>query len=363
MEMYIKRDTLNLIRHLISIFDMSTERKQDPNSTLWDPDNTTFPLRSELPALAGAPKDAAWVWGPNDNLGRLNLVTPSRIVSAATEIKSGESCRVDLPLSIPVKPSFGRETFKHDIKVIEGGVGHDDLYTLNTQSGTQWDGFRHISHAPSKLFYNNTRASDITGSDANDKCGIHHWAQRGIAGRGVLLDFVSYAEKHDIKYDSASSYAISFEDLVSCGQFQGLDIRPAAQGGDIQVGDILFIRSGFVRDYFSRTEEENIQIGSRQDHIWAGVKQEQEMIDWLHNCYFAAVAGDAPAFERWPSPESYKLHEYLLALWGVPIGEMLALEGVSVLAKKHQRWTFFFTTAPANCPGGVGSHVNGTAIF
>lgn len=77
----------------------------------------------------------------------------------------------------------------------------------------------------------------------------------------------------------------------------------------------------------------------------------------------------------------YHLHEYLLALWGCPLGEMLDLERLSQTCKEKNRWTFFVTSAPANvpgkkscaynlndpanpgCTGGVGSHVNGTAIF
>lgn len=75
----------------------------------------------------------------------------------------------------------------------------------------------------------------------------------------------------------------------------------------------------------------------------------------------------------------YHLHEYLLALWGCPLGEMVDLERLSQTCKEKNRWTFFVTSAPANVPGkrrsvglkallmvnagGVGSHVNGTAIF
>lgn len=42
--------------------------------------------------------------------------------------------------------------------------------------------------------------------------------------------------------------------------------------------------------------------------------------------YFAAVGGDAPAFEAWPRKADFFLHEYLLALWGCLIGEMFDLE-------------------------------------
>ena len=51
---------------------------------------------------------------------------------------------LSLPLNVPEQPAFGREKFKHTIKVLAENVAYDDLYELNTQSGTQWDGFRHV---------------------------------------------------------------------------------------------------------------------------------------------------------------------------------------------------------------------------
>ena len=76
----------------------------------FDPDSTIFPTRKELPEIPGAPPGAAWVWGENDyvrapcisvpnrvshthdrwQLGRLNLLTPTRVKAAAAEIKTGE---------------------------------------------------------------------------------------------------------------------------------------------------------------------------------------------------------------------------------------------------------------------------------
>lgn len=49
-----------------------------------------------------------------------------------------------LPLDTPQTPAFGREEFQHKIKELFPGVAYDDTYALNTQSGTQWDGFRHV---------------------------------------------------------------------------------------------------------------------------------------------------------------------------------------------------------------------------
>ena len=174
------------------------------------------------------------------------------------------------------------------------------------------------------------------------------------------MDWRGYAEKKGIPFNSYEADRISYADLEACGRDQGIDVRPASQGGDIQVGDMLFIRSGFIQEYFSKTPEERKRLAHRPHQLgpddgqrWAGVKQEEPMIDWLHDCWFASVAGDSPTFEAWPSNLEYYLHEYLLALWGCPLGEMVDLEALARKCRESGRWTFFVTSSPANVPGEV----------
>jgi hypothetical protein len=131
-----------------------------------------------------------------------------------------------LPLNVPEQPAFGRETFKHEIKALAPGMAYDDLYTLNTQSGTQWDGFRHMCFTPTKQFYNGATGDDIEGPTANSKCSIHAWAEHGIAGRGVLLDYRGWATKQGIVYDPYDHHAITYENLVKVGLAQGIVSRP-----------------------------------------------------------------------------------------------------------------------------------------
>ena len=138
---------------------------------------------------------------------------------------------------------------------------------------------------------------------------------------------------------------------------------------------MLFIRSGWKEAYDNKSDEDRtkaaLRHGSGKDGEdgprFAGVSQEEKILDWLHDSYFALVAGDAPAFEAWPTHESkfsrflieqllltsldYHLHEYILALWGMPLGEMLDLEKLAQTCREKNRWFFFFTSAPANCPG------------
>lgn len=134
-------------------------------------------------------------------IGRINLLTPTRVAAASSEIQSGEIVPLNLPLNVPEVPAFGREPFQHAIKELAPGLAYDDVYSLNTQSGTQWDGFRHIAHMPTGEFYNKTTGKDITGPEKDDhKCGIHHWAEHGIAGRGILIDYWTYANENGIVY-------------------------------------------------------------------------------------------------------------------------------------------------------------------
>jgi len=211
-------------------------------------------------------------------------------------------------LNHPDPPAFARESFEHNIKTLAEGVAYDDTYKLNTQSGTQWDGFRHIAWIPTNTFYNNTHSSDIIGPAANHKCSVHHWANHGIAGRGILLDYKAYCDKKGVAFNPYEADRISYAELEACGTDQGIDIRPQAQGGDIQIGDMLFIRSGFIKSYFSKSVEDRQRLALRPHQLgpddgqrYAGVKQEDAMIDWLHDCYFATVAGDSPTFEAWPT--------------------------------------------------------------
>ncbi|KAJ5620076.1 hypothetical protein N7510_004060 [Penicillium lagena] len=341
---------------------MSSANTQNPAQLPWDPNCSRFPVRKDLPRLPDAPEGAAWVWGEDDQNGRLNLLTPQRVKESAAEILTGEMVRLDLPLTVPEKPAFGRETFQHNIKTIVPDVAYDDIYSMNTQSGTQWDGFRHdytnpningdyqFSHIPTKTFYNRTKSSDIVGPTSNDRCSIHHWALHGIAGRGILLDYWGYANANNKVYDPYSSHAISLPELRACASWQGLDLRPSSEGGSIRVGDILLVRSGFVARYGQLSPVERYAASTRaHDNLcFAGVARGEEMKDFLHDSYFAAVAGDSPTFEMWPVKEG---------------GGLFASESAGAVGVKRGKWTFFLTSAPANMPGGVGSHANATAIL
>ena len=120
-------------------------------------------------------------------------------------------------------------------------------------------------------------------------------------------------------------------------------------------GDILFIRSGFTAAYNALSPAEQLALSKRPRPEFMGVEPTEENLQWLWESQFAAVAGDAPAFERSPvgqgkdvndAPPPVTLHQWLLGGWGMPIGEMFDLEDLAEHCRKTGRWSFFLSSVP-----------------
>ena len=102
------------------------------------------PPFSALPLSESGPRGNAWgLYGPEDEVGALNLLTPQVIREAAKEIRDGIRVCTDLPLDFLKQPFFHRDVFRHEIRRKEPRFVNDDWIGLNTQSVTQWDGLRH----------------------------------------------------------------------------------------------------------------------------------------------------------------------------------------------------------------------------
>lgn len=157
-------------------------------------------------------------------------------------------------------------------------------------------------------------------------------------GRGVLLDYWSYCKRD---FDPNTTHRITVTELLECAKLQKVEF---------QYGDILIIRSGWLQNYHKMETEGRVALASANP-TFVGVDQTPEMLDFLHDNYFSAVAGDTPAFEAWPTNQDWFCHEYLLSLWGVPIGEMWDLEKLAETCKARDDYTFYFSSIPTNVPG------------
>ncbi|HEY8766393.1 MAG TPA: cyclase family protein [Dehalococcoidia bacterium] len=315
---------------------------------------------AQLPAKPGNPAHSSWgLWGDDDELGCLNLLTPERIAAAARLVRKGAVFALNLRIDRPDPPLYGRGRVKQTI-VGEGGNGRDDyLDNFWPQASSQWDSLRHIRH-PEYGWYNGVRDEQIVAGDGG-KLGIDVFARRGIAGRGVLLDVGSYLRAQGRPLDQASSTVITRGDLEACRKSQGTDVR---------TGDILLVRSGWLTWYLNETtpaQREALAGGAPpQRSLRApGLGPPQEMAAYLWDLHVAAVAADNPALEAWP-PASREadgfMHTTLIPLLGMAIGELWWLDDLAADCAADRRYEFFFTSAPLNVPGGVASPPNALAL-
>ncbi|TCD71669.1 hypothetical protein EIP91_005435 [Steccherinum ochraceum] len=328
---------------------------------------TKLPSFDELPNFEDFTGCAWGVWGKDDELGTINLLTEEVVKEAAKEIKLGKSICLNWPLNFPAKPLFDRQAAVHESWLKPSGHVHDDSIQINTQSGSQWDGLKHFGLAKQKMFYNGVSVDqlhhgrlqipDPTNVDKTaTKLGIHNWAQHGITGRGVLLDLVRFytASGAPLPYDPWTSHAIPLQDLLKCAEQQGVTF---------QQGDILLLRIGFTQRYYGASPEERDGLAGKPE-TFAGIEQSEDVKRFLWDNHFAAIASDQPTVERWPTPQGVPhLHQTFLGMWGMPIGEIFDLEALSTACAEAGRYTFFFTSWPLNVYGGIASPPNAAAIL
>lgn len=241
------------------------------------------------------------------------------------------------------------------------GYAFDDVYHFNPQQSSQWDGFRHHNAAAPtdhdqgrRVFYGGTTAEEIQDPNCS-RIGIGHWAKNGIAGRGVLIDYLSWAEKKGITVDGLSQHSASLDDVLAIAKECNITFEK---------GDIFFLRIGLTKTWDSMSEAKRQSYGEQKVPKHAGLEQSERVLRFMWDNHFAAVASDAVSFEVFPplQPE-FDLHQHLLAGWGLPIGEMFNLEELAETCQRLGRWSFFISSSPLNCATGVSSPPNCMAIF
>ncbi|KAF2400781.1 hypothetical protein EJ06DRAFT_509667 [Trichodelitschia bisporula] len=335
-----------------------------------------LPDFDSLPKVEGMPQGCAWGLfdkdGKKDVFGTVNLLTTDVVKEAVKEVKDGVSVSLNWPIGAIEKPGFLRKGLDHKvINFMDTPLpihGFDDEVSFNTQCSSQWDSLVHFHHQPTGKAYNGVE-TDVSalvqnfGETDRDQLipTLNHWhARGGLVGRGVFIDYKAWADAQGIKYSPFESHRVTVKELEAVA---------AAQGTAFKTGDIIIIRTGFTEALGAmNAEEQEKALGT---HRTVGVDGTEESARWFWNKHFAAVAGDAIAFEALPPVvngeekgiASLVLHQYFLSLFGLPIGELWDLKALSEYANKVKRYTFLLTSVPLNVPGAVGSPPNALAIF
>jgi kynurenine formamidase len=306
----------------------------------------------ELPTLEGLGLRHAWgVFGPDDQLGTINFLTPERSAAAARLVLDGTTVNLTLPLGAVDPPFYGREPMRHTVYRLDRNYWDDRIDNLHLQGSSHWDSLRHVQARELGWWGGVTDESQIKGGSG--PLGIEHWVEHGMIGRGVLLDVGGHLDAGSQVHDPFASLSITPETL---------DATALAQGVEIREGDILCVRFGWIAKYRTLDAAGRRDL-ARGDHDFTGLWAGEEMARWLWNHRVAAVAADNPAVEVSPGDRNVgSLHRRVLPLLGLAVGELFDFERLAGLCAADRRWDFMFVSVPLNLIGGVGSPANAVAV-
>lgn len=319
-------------------------------------DGTALPRYDELPAGEAGGRLAWGVFGDGDGVGRMNLQTQDRVRAAAGLVRRGAVFSLNAPHDLITPPLFRRGAVRHTVFGRKPASGFDDVYdNFYPQASSQWDALAHVAYQPG-VFYQGVTAEEITEGNRNT---IGHWAQRGIVGRGVLLDLRRTLADHDPAYDPAGSHAFTVEELELARKRAGVEFQP---------GDVILLYTGFLDWYQEQPAAIRAELADPGRLRAAGLDHTEAVARYLWDSGASGVASDAPALEVWPPDMSEEaapfgfLHRVLIGQLGVAIGELWWLSDLAADCATDGRHEFLLTSAPLNLPGGIGSPANALAL-
>ena len=142
------------------------------------------PRFRDLPVDPAAPPRSSWgLWGRDDEVGTINLLTPERVERAARLVRRGAVFPLCWKLELPAPALFGRSiSCRHVLD--QAPVGTDDYFEPFLAARLDPLG-RAVRVGASSTASQRPEPGRVLGAGAD---GIDHWARRGVAGRFVLAD-------------------------------------------------------------------------------------------------------------------------------------------------------------------------------
>jgi kynurenine formamidase len=316
---------------------------------------------------------AGWfpsIYGPEDQIGTLNEVTPRKTLEALELIKRnknrppktynlGEVMERGINAfgtrvyeQMRVGPSFG-PNFAGDNDL----VGVEERINTTYQIATQVDGLSHIGVR--SVFYNGFTAADLVAAGPDGVAVLGQEHVDPFITRGILLDVLSLKLKQGDALALgepvngnpilANSYRITVEDLQDAMEFG--NIRR------ITPGDVVILRTGWSHLYGT-----DPALRSRYIGVEPGIYLREAR--WLAQFRPAMIASDSPALEVLPAPapwtglQVFPVHQELLTHHGIRIGE--AFNSEELAADRLYEFVFFYT--PQRGKGATASNTAPAAL-
>ncbi len=323
-------------------------------------------------------------FGPDDQIGRLNLLTPKKVLEGIAEVKEGRTFCLSMPLDYPggnlLNPARhppkrfataspdGTERYLLPTSKALGNpdltdVVNDDRVLIHTQYSTQWDALAHVGGlfdadedgVAEMVFYNGWRGGEhiIAGDDCSDcgaevsgveaaRLGIENMAETCVQGRAVLIDL------HAICGDARTN-----------ADFSVLEQAMKDQNVTVEKGDMVCLYTGFTRRIYEMNRQPNQEV--LHDSCAALEGRDPKILEWVADSGLSVLIADNYAVERVPSETGegrramLPLHELCLFKLGIHLGEIWWLADLNDYMRKAGRSRFFLTAPPLRLPGSVGS--------
>lgn len=284
-------------------------------------------------------------WGPDDQAGALNLVTPELTRRAVGLVRDGRTLSLAQPLG-PATASSGHRPrparfmnrsagdYAHGARTPGGFKFAEDTVQFSTHSGTHVDALSH-AWAGEQLYNGHSEASTRTTRGAQ-RCGAEQLVP--VVTRGILIDLVR-----------ARGGFLEPSTPVGVAELE----RGIAEAGVTpEPGDAVLTRTGWW-------ESRGDSTGYFADE--PGITEEAAA--WLAERDVALVGADNYAVEQQTDQPGFPVHLLLLHRHGVPLVENLHLAELATALDDAGRSAFLLVFAPIPLVGSTGSPVAPVAVL
>lgn len=283
-------------------------------------------------------------FGPTDEIGAANYLTPALAVEAAKLVKTGKTYALGITVSTST-PAYPPRTCSLYI-VQPGQVGsaeglgptkttyNDDILNCWTGIGTQIDGLGHIGVGD--RYYNGNKWGEFATMGGLKKLGTEKIPP--FVARGVLLDMAAHYGVDVVKEGTAFNRA----EIEAVAKKQGVEIRQ---------GDVVIFHTGWL----SLIDKDSKRFGAAEPGLG------RDGARYLVSKNVVAVGADNWAVEAIPFEQGagvFEVHQILL-----PMGGTYILENINTAElAKDKAWEFMFVLGHNKYQGAVQSMINPVAI-
>jgi kynurenine formamidase len=313
--------------------------------------------QAQTPAAgANTPIGAKWwpsKWGPQDQAGSSNHITPAKVLAAAKLIKTGKIYNLDHVYEAGI-PLFGSRVFALRIPGTPSGgpfgknklCYHDEFVATEIgQVGTQFDGLGHIGCIAGKdgdmaemRYYNGITEAEMADGYGLKKLGVEHC--KPFFTRGVVIDVAGLKGR-----------MLNAGEEITVADVQAALKRQNIAESSFTPGDAIFFNTGWS----SLWMKDNAKYNSGEPGIGMDVAK------WLIAKDVALFGADTWASEVVPNPDkdlAFVVHNELITKHGIFNHENL--DFTEVLRDKLYEFVYVFS--PLRIKGGTGSPGHPIAI-